>query len=133
MTIPYIPAQRGAPPTSNWRGYAACRGADPRLFFPDSADGEAPDRGERAKRLCGGCPVRVACLDWALATGQELGVWGGTAAGERRAMRAARLRVQSRSGLPASAERHHEPGQLDPGRHAQLAEDLAQVEIDCVR
>lgn len=133
MTTPYIPAQRGAPPAMNWRGYAACRGADPRLFFPDGANGGAPDDGVRAKRVCGNCPVRAACLDWALATGQELGVWGGTAAGERRAMRAARLRVQSPSGLPASAERHHESGQLDTRAHAELAEDLAQVIVDRVR
>lgn len=94
MAIPYIPAQRGgAPPAMDWRGYAACRRADPRLFFPVGDDLEALVQTERAKRVCGGCPVRAACLDWALATGRELGVWGGTAAGERRAMRAARLRV----------------------------------------
>ncbi len=89
MTIPYIPAQRGsAPPAMSWRGYAACRNADPRIFFPAGDGWEALVQGERAKRVCGGCPVRAACLEWALTTGQELGVWGGTAAGEGGARRA---------------------------------------------
>jgi WhiB family transcriptional regulator, redox-sensing transcriptional regulator len=88
-TIPYIPAQRGGtPPPVDWRGYAACRHADPALFFPDGMTGDA--QADRAKRVCADCPVRAACLDWALATGQELGVWGGTAAGERDALLAPR-------------------------------------------
>jgi len=95
MTVPYIPAQRGGPRPAalDWRGYAACRQADPRLFFPVGTDQDALVQGERAKQVCAACPVRAACLDWALATGQELGVWGGTAAGERRALRAAHPRI----------------------------------------
>ena len=90
MTIPYIPAQRGAARvTLDWRGYAACRRGDPRLFFPAGTDG--PVQANRAKQVCAGCPVQAACLDWALASGQETGVWGGTTEGERRALRGHRV------------------------------------------
>jgi WhiB family transcriptional regulator, redox-sensing transcriptional regulator len=94
MTIPYIPAQRGATPvTSDWRAYAACRHADPGLFFPVGTTEAALLKVNRAKQICAGCPVRQACLDWALATGQQVGVWGGTVADERRALRAQRARA----------------------------------------
>ncbi|CAM5664246.1 Transcriptional regulator WhiB [Streptomyces glaucescens] len=32
------------------------------------------------------CPVREPCLEFALDTGQTLGVWGGTGEAERRAL-----------------------------------------------
>jgi WhiB family redox-sensing transcriptional regulator len=91
MTIPYIPAQRSAAPVSaDWRAYAACRQADPETFFPVGTGEAALAQAERAKQVCAACPVRNPCLDWALATGQEIGVWGGAAAEERRALRAQR-------------------------------------------
>ena len=37
----------------------------------------APAGIERARQLCGGCPVRVACLARALANHEPWGVWGG--------------------------------------------------------
>ncbi len=80
MTILYIPAQRGARRApANWRDHAACADADPRLFFPAGTTGraDAEAQADRAKSVCAGCPVRAACLDWALATGQRTGVWGG--------------------------------------------------------
>jgi WhiB family transcriptional regulator, redox-sensing transcriptional regulator len=127
MTIPYIPAQRGAaPPVEDWRDYAACRHADPELFFPIGTAGAGLVQADRAKRVCAGCPVRAVCLDWALTTGQDVGVWGGTVPDERRAMRAQRAPALS---VLAGGARHHQPGQFDPRAHAQLAEDLAQVVV----
>lgn len=49
-----------------------CRSGDADLWFA-----EAPSELERAKRLCGDCPVRAACLDGALARREPWGVWGG--------------------------------------------------------
>src|SRR5262249_47187086 len=46
--------------------------ADPDLFFSEDDDGIT-----RAKRLCSLCPAQAACLDLALASGIEWGVWGG--------------------------------------------------------
>ena len=45
---------------------------DPDLFFA-----ERPDDLERAKALCVGCPVRLACLAAALERAEPWGVWGG--------------------------------------------------------
>lgn len=57
---------------------AACRGVDPSLFFPDDEAGSA-----RAKAVCAVCPVSVACLDHAIAHGENHGVWGGMTTRER--------------------------------------------------
>jgi WhiB family redox-sensing transcriptional regulator len=51
---------------------AACRGADPALFFPGLEGDET-----EALALCGGCPARAACGDLAEANGERYGIWGG--------------------------------------------------------
>jgi hypothetical protein len=43
-------------------------------------------------RSAKGCDVRLQCLEWALSTGQDAGVWGGTSEEERRSIRRARRR-----------------------------------------
>jgi WhiB family redox-sensing transcriptional regulator len=39
---------------------------------------------ERAKAVCKSCPVRRECLQFALATRQSDGIWGGMSERERR-------------------------------------------------
>lgn len=55
---------------------------------------DAPRRAgpQRSRR----CPVMERCLDWALESGQDYGVWGGTNEEDRRRIqrRAARLRLK---------------------------------------
>jgi hypothetical protein len=62
----------------SWPELAACAG-EPFLFF--GPDGEtAPERHRRvrkAREVCAGCPVRVACLEFARENGFRHGVWGG--------------------------------------------------------
>jgi WhiB family redox-sensing transcriptional regulator len=66
----------------------ACRGCDPALFFP-----ERGENGGQAKLICSVCPVRVECLDHALASHERYGVWGGQTDKERRAEARARRRI----------------------------------------
>ena len=49
-----------------------CRSGDADLWFAES-----PAELERAKALCGGCPVRPACLAGAREREEPWGVWGG--------------------------------------------------------
>jgi WhiB family redox-sensing transcriptional regulator len=62
-----------------WVAYAACREADPDWFFPGP-----DDDGRAGIRMCGGCPVREECLEWALETRIPYGIWGGMTGRERR-------------------------------------------------
>ena len=63
----------------SWRQHAACRGIDPNIFYPVS-----DDEAEEAKGICAACPVRQACLEFALANRERDGVWGGATERERR-------------------------------------------------
>jgi WhiB family transcriptional regulator, redox-sensing transcriptional regulator len=81
----------------DWREHAACRDEDPDLFFPIGTSGPALLQTEQAKAVCHRCPVRDQCLEWALDTGQSIGVWGGTDENERRALKR-RLANRRRTG-----------------------------------
>ncbi len=70
-----------------WRDRSACRDSDPDMFFPVGSTGGAVDQIQAARRVCEACPVRSECLDFALATNQESGIWGGTTEDERRKVR----------------------------------------------
>lgn len=84
---------------ADWRSNAACRDTEPELFFPVGTTGMATDQIESAKRVCMSCDAQKNCLEFALATNQESGVWGGTTEDERRKLRkqwlAARRRATS--------------------------------------
>ena len=66
-----------------WMAEAACLGEDPDLFFPVSSTGPGLAQVEEAKAVCARCPVREACLAYALDTRQASGVWGGLTEMER--------------------------------------------------
>ena len=68
----------------DWRHRARCRDVDPELFFPVGTTGPAEAQVQSAKAICALCPVREECLQWALDTAQDAGVWGGLSEEERR-------------------------------------------------
>jgi WhiB family redox-sensing transcriptional regulator len=65
----------------SWRELARCRGVDPEVFYPVSDDDDA---AEEAQSICALCPVREACLEYALTAREKEGVWGGLTERERR-------------------------------------------------
>jgi WhiB family redox-sensing transcriptional regulator len=70
------------------------------MFFPVGASGPALDQISQAKAVCAGCPVADQCLQFAVTTNQEYGVWGGLDEDERRDVRRRwrrELRQQSRA------------------------------------
>ena len=81
----------------DWRNNAACRDTDPDLFFPVGTTGPAIEQIESAKGVCRQCDVQTTCLEFALATNQESGIWGGTSEEERRKLRKAWLARQRRA------------------------------------
>jgi WhiB family redox-sensing transcriptional regulator len=71
-----------------WRYLALCGDYDPDLFFPIGSSGPAVRQRLRAKAVCAECPVKRDCLEWAMATEQPYGVWGGLDEQEREELRA---------------------------------------------
>ncbi len=87
LAQPFAPDLGAEPPA--WTLSAVCQSVDPEVFFPEKGEGV-----REAKRVCGGCAVRVECLTWTLATeatigkrdgfvGHIHGIYGGLTAQER--------------------------------------------------
>jgi WhiB family redox-sensing transcriptional regulator len=89
-----------------WAADAACRTVRPDVLFVRGAE------QNRAKQVCSGCPVRVACLAEALDNTIEWGVWGGMTERERRSLLRRRPNVTSWRALLDEAQRDHDGGYL---------------------
>ncbi|MDP8988096.1 MAG: WhiB family transcriptional regulator [Actinomycetota bacterium] len=89
--------RNGSWAVDEWRHEASCRSTDPDLFFPVGTTGDAISQIEAAKAVCRSCPVQFHCLEFALATNQDSGVWGAASEEERRALRKQRLQGQRRA------------------------------------
>ncbi len=72
---------------TEWRDLAACRDSEANLFFPIGTTGPAVEQIVEAKAICASCGVQEECLQYALESNQEAGVWGGYAEDERRRLR----------------------------------------------
>jgi WhiB family transcriptional regulator, redox-sensing transcriptional regulator len=105
----------------DWRDDAACRDADPELFFPIGTTGPALRQVQEAIRICQGCPTRTQCLSWALEHGITDGVWGGTTVEQRRAIR------RQAAQRAAAGFRH------DSGTDGGFARDFATADGERVR
>ena len=95
MALTYTPQRWGL--DDEWRAQAACSSVDPDLFFPVGVTGPAVDQIAAAKAVCETCRVQKFCLDFAITTNQEYGVWGGTSEEERRVLRRAWRAEQRRA------------------------------------
>jgi WhiB family redox-sensing transcriptional regulator len=72
---------------TDWTVRAQCRDEDPELFFPPGSFRTAHEQMERARLVCMQCPVIQPCLELALFTASDYGMWGGTTPEERTAIR----------------------------------------------
>ncbi len=73
-----------------WVDDARCAGRDPDQFYPfkrGPAGHDDETECAKAARVCFACPVRVDCLEHALATDERYGVWGGASVPQRQKMR----------------------------------------------
>jgi WhiB family redox-sensing transcriptional regulator len=71
-----------AAPDLSWQEQALCAQTGAEFFFPE------PGSSVRdAKRICGLCEMRPACLQYALANDERFGVWGGLSEKERLSLR----------------------------------------------
>ena len=62
-----------------WQERALCAQTDPEAFFPEKGGST-----REAKKICTGCEVKAACLEYALANDERFGIWGGLSERERR-------------------------------------------------
>jgi WhiB family transcriptional regulator, redox-sensing transcriptional regulator len=95
----------------SWRNDAACQALGVDFFFPVGDSPQSLEDVNGAKTVCQSCSVQDNCLEFALATGQRFGIWGGTSENERLRIRRHRrksmkesLLVQRRRSRPDHAE-----------------------------
>ncbi len=86
-----------------WRSDAACRDTQPDLFFPVGRTGQALEHIAKAQEVCKTCAVQVECLEYALMTNQDAGIWGGLTEDDRRKIRRER-RKANRAAQAAAAK-----------------------------
>lgn len=77
--------------TDDWEASAACATVGGDWWFPEKDAGR--NSAADAKRICMGCPVRVECLEYALARPWLEGVWGGLTERSRATLRTQRREV----------------------------------------
>ena len=115
------------PRLGQWMDLAACRGtvtsADEDIFFAPDLDELGGNRGtatrmavtreRQALAVCDGCPVQAECLAYAIATGQQHGVWGGKTQQELRRLVANTDRPKRRPPIDVGVRRGPRPGSGD--------------------
>ncbi len=81
QSTPTLPDYLRAPISEErpWVVFAACRDADPEIFFPGSKDDE-----RAALAMCAICPVVRECCAYSLEAREAFGVWGGLTERQRR-------------------------------------------------
>ena len=67
---------------TEWMDQALCAQCDPEEFFPPPGPPLLA-----VMHVCRACPVRLACLEYALTHRMDHGVWGGTTASDRQDMK----------------------------------------------
>lgn len=70
------------PADTAWQAEALCAQTGSDFFFPEPGSSV-----REAKRICGLCEMRTACLDYALTNDERFGVWGGLSEKERLQLR----------------------------------------------
>ncbi len=73
----------------NWLLRAACRDADPNIFYPKGMGRPRSDRNPNPRDYCNECPVTRQCLERALRNPVTLdrGIWANTNESQRKALR----------------------------------------------
>ena len=77
-----------------WQQRAACKGPQAAVFFPPAQferKEEKEMREHRAKAICDMCPVKRACLEYAIHIREPHGIWGGLNELERKALLASKV------------------------------------------
>lgn len=65
-------------------GETPCMSA-PDMFFPEKSE-KGRQQIKDAKKLCGMCPMRVECAEFAISNRERYGIWGGLTWNERKAI-----------------------------------------------
>ena len=119
------PNLRGIVASPEWMAAAACRESDPALFYPETGHSSRDGRA-----VCARCPVRAACLAYAIEHREYHGVWGGLSERQRRHLRETGGRPVSRTRTDAREQPWYQRGPDErAGQVRELAATLTDAQI----
>jgi WhiB family redox-sensing transcriptional regulator len=99
-----------------WQKQALCAQTGADFFFPEPGSSV-----REAKRICGLCEIRSACLEYALIHDERFGVWGGLSEKERMQLR----RVEDGRAVLGAVQRRGE-GVAGAGRPGRVRGDITK-------
>lgn len=117
------------PDPRQWDG-ALCAQSDPDAWFPEKGHPSTT-----AIRICQACPLRQACLDYAVENGERYGIWGGMSERNRRKLPGYRTATDARlidptpgagCGTYAGAKAHSTRGEKACGPCRQVQREYKQ-------
>jgi WhiB family redox-sensing transcriptional regulator len=73
----------------SWMDFAACKGADPEIFF---AETNWQENHEIARSYCRKCTVYKNCMKFAIDNDINHGIWGGLSPSQRKMSRGSNVR-----------------------------------------
>lgn len=81
----------------SWQEKGACKNLDTEIFFLDFNEKGKSKRNKNrtAIEICKKCPVKMQCLEHAITTPENFGVWGGATPEQRAIIRRTRNIVSS--------------------------------------
>ena len=108
---------------TSWHTQAACTTADTAIFYPAQGSGHKKDWAA-AKAICDDCPVKQPCLQYAMRTKQEDGLWGGLTPTQRRSLRT----VGSQAPCPTCDGTYTRNGSIDRCNNCRTQQRAAYVQ-----
>jgi WhiB family redox-sensing transcriptional regulator len=72
------------------QGGVPCENA-PDMFFIDHSDKLIREKIRITRTLCGGCPLKTLCLEYALEAEEQDGIWGGLTTPQRNSLKRERF------------------------------------------
>ena len=67
-----------------WKDQANCKNVDTNVFFPNDMGQIKPEKMTEALHYCFSCPVKEQCLEYAINSNIQVGIWGGMSTRARR-------------------------------------------------
>lgn len=76
-----------------WKDDANCKNVDTNVFFPNDMGQINPEKMTEALLYCNNCSVSEQCLEYAINSNIQVGIWGGMSTRARRQIAAERRKV----------------------------------------
>jgi WhiB family transcriptional regulator, redox-sensing transcriptional regulator len=108
--------------STDWMVEGRCREVPTGTMFPHDSTGVSI-----ARKVCGPCPCREQCLEYALSNRIGHGIWGGRSERERNLLLRTRRAIESTAGIPCPIDEGDDLAEADVMMEAERAAAAGQT------